>query len=296
MRTDFRKFVSIEWNVVFWRREGDGGGGGEETLLRKSHGSRDIQRSEDKLQRPRSQATKHATPTLRSESPVPPHVVVESHRLHHRHQAAPTSPQLLEKNGLRARRPTRTGHVRFCPLANSPECSTVFRLCGGRTQEWCPWQAELRQRVGAQQQPPPTSDHRPHQGPPPRGTPWQPHPTRFCQTPLRAHAARWWPQESSGGRGSRKRRSKNNQTCWARGQRQSAPPHTSPGVVRSCNASQDVADGRSHASLIPHFRLASTDVDGCSLASSKKLVSRDECCPTENKSGMRASRCSPPSP
>ena len=31
---------------------------------------------------PRSQAASHATPTLRSESPVPPHVVVESHRQH----------------------------------------------------------------------------------------------------------------------------------------------------------------------------------------------------------------------
>ena len=105
-------------------------------------------------------------------------------------------------------------------------------------------------------------------------------------------------------------------------------PHTCPGVVRSGNAFQDIADGRSHANLIPHFRLASMDVDvrsrpqlitqtsmhsadtirqrGCVGVDVIKKANRcspslnwaptasgDECCPTENKCGMR-SPCSPP--
>ena len=104
------------------------------------------------------------------------------------------------------------------------------------------------------------------------------------------------------------------------------PPDTCSGFVLLSNPLQNVAYGRSLAILVPDFRLAIMSADAgprlqliskasvhcagrvtmwmssrkaskCSpLLSWAPTASRAECCPTENRSGMRGSPCSPPSP
>ena len=170
---------------------------------------------------------------------------MESHRLHHGHQAALATVQETTEPHLRRQAcSARFRNKAFSPRARAlaswdkkfrPPTSTArttnlsstahqfrvraqpsssaawgYRLCGGRTQEWCRWQAELRRRGGAHQQPPPTSDRQSHvedaqhhvgRDPAARlaehpGNLSKVHP-RLPNTPACAHAARWWPQESS---------------------------------------------------------------------------------------------------
>ena len=125
----------------------------------------------------------------------------------------------MTTNLARARRPTSSGYelVSAQHHLHRQHCEWGCRLCAGHKPEWCQQQAGPQQRVGARRQPPPTADRQAALGntmsrsrsmtfvvtrPPASrqilaATLSKGHP-RLPSTPACAHAARWWPLESSG--------------------------------------------------------------------------------------------------